>query len=65
MSAVKKREIFSLLLPKEGGFSLSDAKFRLSEVGITDVQKEHSPYVGHYGLSVPRGQASKAEKVLL
>jgi hypothetical protein len=58
------RQHFSLLKPSEGGISFSDAKFKLSEAGVTDVKQEYSPYIGNYGLSVPKEQAEKAETVL-
>jgi len=59
-----KRALFSLLKKAEGGYSFKDAAFWLKDVGIDDVRREESPYVGHYGLSVPKRWEARAERIL-
>lgn len=55
---------FSLLKAAEGGFSFNDAKQRLEANGVESVKRDYSPYVGHYGLSVPRKFEKRASRIL-
>ena len=61
---IDDRARFSLLKAAEGGYSFNDARDRLRANGVDDVKRDHSPYVGHYGLSVPRKFEKKANRVL-
>lgn len=55
---------FSFLKRAEGGQSFDCAKRTLEEAGVTDIQREASPYVGHNALSVPRKFARRTERLM-
>lgn len=63
-NVIGDRAYFSLLKAVEGGMSFLDTKRMLEANDVTDVKRDYSPYVGHYGLSVPAKFNSKAEKLL-
>lgn len=60
----KARVVFSVLKASEGGESFLAVRFRLEDANITDVRREHSPYIGHYALSVPADAAGRAGKII-
>jgi hypothetical protein len=61
---MEERAIFSVYKATEGGQSFKDLKESLEAGGVTDVRKAYSPYVGQYGVSVPKKYRDKAEKII-
>ncbi len=59
-----ERVEFSLLKASEGGISRDAACAMLRDAGVVGVQYAHSPYVGHYGLSVPKRFGKRAARIL-
>jgi hypothetical protein len=55
---------FSLLKASEGGMSFDAAKARLAERGVTGVRRGHSPYIGHYGMDIPKRYEKRARTIL-
>lgn len=54
----------SLLKASEGGMSRADACALLRAKGVVGVKYAHSPYVGHYGLSIPKRFGKRAARLL-
>lgn len=47
-----------------GGMSYAMGKMQLNQAGIPH-QQTYSPYVGHWGVEVPKAFARKASRILL
>lgn len=64
MYGYDNRARFSVYKASEGGQSFKDAKEMLEANGVKDVKRDHSPYVGQYGLSVPKKYEKKTSRLL-
>lgn len=55
--------VFNVYTAAEGGRSFADWKAELADRGITDVRRVASPYVGQYGIRVPKKDFNKADRL--
>jgi hypothetical protein len=55
---------FSVYKAAEGGRSFRDAKEELEAVGVTDIKQVGSPYIGQYGIQVPKRFEKRTSRVL-
>jgi len=57
-------QMFSVMKPTEMGMPFKHWQEMLESEGVTPVKRGYSPYVGQYGIQVPKKFEDKASKVL-